>query len=175
MISCDNAKSMLSDFLENNLNPATYSSIEQHLEHCEDCRRIFNNVRFLNERIKTVHKVKASSEFDRNLRHRILDHGQDDKPFLTVRGFSFGFSGAAVIAAATFLVFNTFSTQTPATHSIAPAKSMISSQKAASAVVVQNPVAAQKSGEQNLALKDSLNAIPVPIDKKKIKLAEQEK
>lgn len=175
MNSCEFAKAHLSDFLDHNLHPAILQSVELHLEDCPDCRLVFEQVSFLNTRLKEVHRIKTSPDFDRRLRRRILDSGQESKPFISVRGFSFGFSGAAVIAAATFLIFNTFSTQTPATSHFSPAKSMVSGQQSSSPASVQMPVAVEKSDQQRLALKDSLKNRPVPVDQSKIKLAEQEK
>ena len=175
MISCDHTKSLFSDYIENSLNADALQSVNHHLERCPDCRQVFNNLQFLNARLKTVRQVKTSADFDRNLRQRILSQGQEEKPLITVRGFSFGFSGAAVIAAATFLVFNTFAPKENATHSVPPAGITTPVSRSAPPVMVQNPVVAHKNNEENLVPKDSIKQIPVSVDQNKIKLAEQEK
>jgi len=172
MISCDTAKNLLSDYLDRNLGQEQFTQIEEHLGRCPECRQVFNDVRFLTAKLRVAVRFSTSDQFDQNLRSRIRSQQQESKPIISKRGFSYGFSGAVVLAGVTFLVINNFSSAPPAGQNILP--TAVSARQAAP-IRVQKPLAAQAKTQQQIIPKDSLKDKPFSADPNKIKLTGQER
>lgn len=175
MISCDTAKRMLSDYLEETLETDTKNSIREHLNFCPECKKVFADVRYLMMQIKSVSTVHVSANFDQYLRQRI-NNPQENKMSPAVRNLSYGFSGAVVIAGIAFFVVTNFFTQPEGTLQNSPGTKMSGMQP----VQTQSPkpdnqLAGQAESEGDTQDADSLRSDPVLLDKDKVRLVDEKR
>ena len=175
MISCDTAKNMLSDYLEHTLSPDEQSSVEEHLAHCYQCKRVFDDVAYLTEKLRALPVIQPSEDFDGQLRLRIAEeYAQNTHPVISKKGFTFGLSGAALIAVITFFVLTTNSPE-PQPLIQQSTNQIISKANQMSAPIVRNQAVrnnpAVKLADQN----DSLNQQPQKVNQANIKLVDQVK
>ena len=73
MMQCDTIKEMLSDYIDNSLEPSLKSQIKEHLEACLGCKKLVQQVKAITAQLNQAPKVKASAEFEKNLRSRIKE------------------------------------------------------------------------------------------------------
>ncbi len=99
MISCDTVKKELSSFIEGSLAPNDASLIEEHLTSCPDCRQVVSQVETIMRRMQSVSSVSPSSDFDRQLRDRIIHLDQSGWSVRWRSSWSYGLSGAAILVA----------------------------------------------------------------------------
>lgn len=175
MISCDTAKSMLSDYLEHTLTPDERSSIEEHLSHCYECKHVFDDVAFLTAKLRALPSIHPSDDFDGQLRLRIAgNYAQTVHPVLSKKGFTFGLSGAALLAVITFFILTTNSPEPrpliqPSTNQIInKANQMVSPIARTQSVKDVTPVGIANKN-------DSLTQQPQKVNQENIKLVDQVK
>ncbi len=174
MISCDTVKGLLTDYIDQSLNGEAVAQIDNHLSQCPSCQKIYADVQYLTLRLKNTDRLRVSEDFDRNLRSRILnmDANPARKGF-SVRGLSFGFSGAVVVAAVSFFVLNQFS-GTISKSSINPQQTITRAQPFSAPSIQSNRVPVKESALARKEIKnDSLKNNKETVDKSKIKLVEQ--
>ena len=71
MNKCKQVKHIISDYLENQLNPDQKELIENHLAECNHCAIALEGIKNLKNTLKTIRKIKTSPDFDTVLRTRI--------------------------------------------------------------------------------------------------------
>ncbi len=182
MASCATFKEMLSNYLENTLDVADKSEIQSHLEQCHACRQIYQQVQVVTQRLGSVSAISVSADFEKNLRLKILADANAPKNVFPLRNIFYGLSGAAAVAAASFLIVSNLTDPTiPAGgNSNLPETNqpLITNQQVISApvkkqnVTVQQPdvIVVNKSEKQ-----DSLKKEPMQINKDQIKLVDQQR
>lgn len=107
MITCERAKELLSDFLENELAPDLKRLMDEHLKTCPNCWELGVQVKFITDKLHVINSIHTSEQFDQQLRNRIINDPkikQKNIP-LSFQKLSYGFSGIAVLAAIYFFVF----------------------------------------------------------------------
>ncbi len=175
MISCDTARSLLSSYLESKLNLDTNASIEQHLQNCPECQKVFKDVGSIRNRIQAFPAVATSPQFDQNLRDRIIDINEKETSS-GARMISYGVTGAAVLAAAYFFVMaDIFSFQE--SSETVPQKS-IQEQTIENPMQKNNPdgpFVNEESNQINSPLADSLKNKDNRIQQERINLIDQER
>lgn len=175
MISCDTAKSMLSAYLEHTLNPDERSSVEEHLSHCYECKRVFDDVAFLTAKLRTLPTIQPSEDFDGQLRLRIAEnYTQTSHPVFTKKGFTFGLSGAALIAVITFFVLTT-NTPEPQPLIQQSSNQIINKANQMAAPLVRNQAIKSTTAARLANDEDSLNQQPQQVNQGNIKLVDQVK
>lgn len=135
MMSCDTVKGLISNLIDNSLDQEDKSQMEQHLEHCSECNRVVKQVRYLTQRLHRANPYRVSGSFDERLRQRIYNDRQMEKPVFSVRNFSYGLSGVAVLAAISFVVItNLNSPQTDPGNTAQPMNRITRTQEFASPI-----------------------------------------
>ena len=170
MKSCDNAKALFSDYIDGLLTPEQRAGVDAHTAVCAECRTVLKQVTHLTQRIHTVAAVSASPVFDQNLRARIMTNNEGLHQTSLKRNFTFGFSGAAVLAALTFFVLSTF--EGPAVETV-PAGISGAAPKAKPELIRQQTTPQPALAAETLK-KDSLKNTPAHVDQK-IQLVGQDK
>ncbi len=173
MMSCDTAKRMLSDYIERTLSPDDFSSVEEHLMRCPDCKHIFEDVAYLTEKLRSLPLVQTTEEFDTQLRLRISDEFMMEHPIITKKNLTFGLSGAALIAVIAFFIVTTMNTNTVPMAPPSSDNVMNQTQQMASPIISNR---ALKTAASNFSgKKDTIRQEPQTLDRDKIKLVDQEK
>ncbi len=173
MISCDTAKNMLSDYLEHTLSPDERSSVEEHLSHCYQCKRVFDDVAYLTEKLRALPTIQPSEDFDGQLRLRIAEnYAPSTHSVLSKKGFTFGLSGAALIAVITFFVLTTNSPE-PQPLIQQSTNRLINKANQISAPIVRNQTAPNNAPVKLADQNDSLTQEPQKVNQANIKLVDQ--
>jgi predicted anti-sigma-YlaC factor YlaD len=174
MISCDNAKNMLSDYLEQTLSPEQVSLVDEHLAHCHECKRVFDDVAFLTQKMRELPHAQTSENFDGQLRLRISrDFRSAEHPVFSKRGLTFGFSGAVLIAVITFFII---STNNPENGTLIQSSSnqVINQAGQMGPTVIGKRTLPQANPVDFSTPMDSMDNVPQKVDQSKIKLVDQE-
>ncbi len=177
MISCDTAKRMLSDYIENNLPPDQRQSVDAHLSSCHECKHVFDDVIFLTEKLRQLPPVSTSDEFDSQLRFRISGDYQEgsSSPF-SKRHLTFGLSGAALIAMLTFFILTTINTPSENfTEPINPGRGISQPQQQMASPILAQPSISNTTVQNFRQEKDSVNQNPATLNQNQLKLVDQEK
>lgn len=174
MIHCDTVKEMLSDYIDNSLEPSLKSQIKGHLEACIDCEKLVQRVKAITTRLNQSAIVKISSEFDKNLRSRIMGEGNNSKPLIPVRGMVYGLSGLTAAAAVYFITATTIFSSDP--EQMPPANFQINSGVQQNQIINQQPatnIQPVKNNQDALAI-DSTQSRPSPLESRDIQLVDDE-
>ncbi len=174
MISCDSAKNMLSDYLEQTLTPEQVSLVDEHLAHCHECKRVFDDVAFLTQKMRELPQTQTSDSFDGQLRLRISqDFHTGEHPVFSRKGLTFGFSGAVLIAVITFFIISTNNPET-GTFIQSSSNQVINQAGQMGATVISKRAIPQSHPTDFPTPMDSMNSVPQKVDQSKIKLVDQE-
>jgi len=171
MMNCDKAKQLLSDYLDNTLEPEVKKEIDDFLENNSECKEIFTDALSVQNQLKSLSRVTPTAEFEVNLRNKIIALNSNDVKQVSFnkKGLSLAFSGAVLITAVYMFVFTDFGVQQSISDEILPS-STISTPKP-SANVSKEQVKTDQENEQNpVAETDSLKNLPEKVDNSKIHL-----
>ena len=72
-MDCKSSKSLSSEYLEGTLSPERKMELEEHLERCESCRKVFHRLSVLLSLEFYLGRYKVSPEFQENLFGRIRE------------------------------------------------------------------------------------------------------
>ncbi len=101
-MNCNDIKSLLLDYLDNNLDKKTKLEIEKHLDHCKICSNELSQIRLLNEKISNMNKI----ENPRHLFDTFMLNLEKEKNRL--KKWSFGINSSSLFRiAASILIFIT--------------------------------------------------------------------
>jgi len=103
MIQCDTVQEMLTNYVDNTIEPSLKSQIQAHLDACPGCKKIVANVQLITSRLQKFSSLKTSSDFDQKLRTKILSENKAEKPVIPMRNLSYGLSGVAIVACVYFV------------------------------------------------------------------------
>ena len=71
-MKCDLSIELLNGYLDGELDKKQKAEIEKHLKECEVCRKELEELRKLDENIRTAEIEETSREFIFNINHRVL-------------------------------------------------------------------------------------------------------
>lgn len=99
MINCDKCRNNLSAFIDDESSELEAKRIREHLNHCSDCQRQYNELKSVKSSLSSLRKLKASPSFDialqALLRREIYQHNAPT--FSTFRFRIPAFAAAAVL------------------------------------------------------------------------------
>jgi len=72
MINCDKAKQLLSDYLDNALEPGVKKEIDDFLKTNAECSKIFADAMSVRKQLQNLSKVTPTEKFELNLRNKII-------------------------------------------------------------------------------------------------------
>lgn len=177
MITCDRAKVLLSDYIENELAPDIKQALESHLNICEGCKQVVANVKLISRKLNIITPINASSQFNQELRNKLINstNSNQKESRFSIQKLSYGFSGVALAAALYFLIFTNFnitSSTQPALqspNSPNPMSTQPALQRNSPALVTDQP-----DPNPSTIVTDTLKSEPESIDQNRIKLVDQE-
>lgn len=174
MITCDKAKELLSEYLENQLAPDLKQTMDEHLTECLHCKNLVVNMTFLRQRLHSIRPVSTSSQFDQQLRQRITGsiHSGQKALHIPVQKISYGFSGLAILAALYFFIFTDGTSTSKPVPTINPPAASNPVNPSSPALERNASMATEQSGA-NPTRKDTLNPQQGKIDQEHIKLIER--
>ena len=177
MISCDTAKRMLSDYIESNLPPDQHAVVDEHLNRCLDCKRVFNDVIFLTAKLRQLPPVTTSGEFDSQLRLRIAGNSSSEgASTFSKRNLTFGLSGAALIAMITFFILTTINSPTgQLNETAAPGGGINQTQRQMASPILAQPSLSKTTTQEFHNHQDTVKNDPARINQNQLKLVDQEK
>jgi anti-sigma factor RsiW len=70
---CEELLAALNDYVDGDLDPATCASFQEHLEGCNPCQIVVDNVRQTIRLYKAGQPYEMPEEFHRQLRRRLKD------------------------------------------------------------------------------------------------------
>ncbi|MHB2154146.1 zf-HC2 domain-containing protein [Calditrichota bacterium GD2] len=176
MISCDTAKRMLSDYIESNLPSEDQATVDDHLNHCAECKHVFDDVMFLTVKLRQLPPITTSEDFDSQLRLRISGELSSESPStFNKRSLTFGLSGAALIAMITFFVLTTLNTPTITVQETASPGRMAPQQQQMASPILAQPSITKSNMRTFQNRQDTVKNNPAVIDRDQLKLVDQEK
>jgi anti-sigma factor RsiW len=104
MSDCDRIQSLMSDFLENEIEPAAAASVRSHLEHCGNCSSVAARVSRMQTLFSASPVYRTSNHFDQQLRSRISKDGSTVNSRSGYRNYAYALS---VVVFAFFLYWGT--------------------------------------------------------------------
>jgi len=171
---CDTIKEMLSDYIDDTIEPNLRSQFNSHLETCIDCEGLTQRVKSITASLNQIAAVKTSADFDKNLRAKILESGNTTRTVFTFRNIAFGLSGLTAAAAIYFITSTTVLTGDPAQP---PANIQTRSGMQPNPVNEQLPAANVQPVDTNkdVLASDSIKSHPSPLENRDIQLVDEEK
>ena len=71
MINCERFTSLITDYLDENLDKQQKAEFKNHLQSCKECAAVFERVNSLQQHLKKLPSVKTSPVFDIVLKNRL--------------------------------------------------------------------------------------------------------
>jgi len=83
-LSCDACRELLSDYVDRELTPEEFSSVEHHLSTCQKCATESTRLQGLKNLLKNWDGVKGSSKFRDSIMQKYITESQmmQSKPFV---------------------------------------------------------------------------------------------
>lgn len=175
MMHCDTIKELLSDYIDNSLEPNIRSQIKEHLGVCPECKKLVQQVKSITIRLNQTSKIITSTQFDKNLRARIMGADKSNAFSIPVRGMIYGLSGLTAAVAVYFITTTTiFSSDT---DSVQPVNFQQQTGAQQNQTIKQQPqVNIQPVNKsQDAVAVDSTKSKPAPLENRDINLVEGEK
>lgn len=104
MINCEKTKELMSDFIENEIDPEMKKEVTQHLNICPPCKKMFARTKELLESMSSFTPYSVSNNFDKDLEIKLARLRKTEK---NSNRNSF-IKGAFIGAAAAGLIFFSF-------------------------------------------------------------------
>jgi len=170
MMSCDKAKQLLADYLDNAIEPGIRKEIDAYLETDAGCKKIFVDALYIQNKIANLQSVTPSKEFDVKLRNEVIkfNNGEIKEPAIGKKSISIVFSGALLVTALYFYVFTDVGLQPNANEGIMPSSTISSSPNYNTEPEKLNVQTAEKKTDETAT--DSLKNLPEKVDNSKIHL-----
>jgi len=174
MMHCDTIKEIISDYIDNSLEPGLKSQINKHLEVCLNCKKLVQQVKAITIQLNQVSKIKTSAEFDKNLRARIIGADKNNSSTFPVRGLIYGLSGLTAAAAVYFIT--TTAIFSGETKPMEPVQFQTQTGVQQNQIIQQPQVNIQpvQNSREALAV-DSTKSKPAPLESRNIQLVDGEK
>jgi predicted anti-sigma-YlaC factor YlaD len=175
MINCDKTQSLLTEYLDGTLEPDLKKEIENHLDEDPVCNKIYAQAAALQRQMQNLQQVAPSTEFDINLRNRIIQSNDstERQPIINKKGVSLAFSGTVLMAALYMFIFTDIGEQSNVNEGIMPSSTIGSG---VPSMKVETSPNVQKSVDNgvNTSQADSLKEMPEVIEDSNIHLAGEE-
>ncbi len=175
MMHCDTIKELLSDYIDNSLEPNLRSQIKEHLVVCPDCKKLVQQVKSITIQLNHTSKIMTSTEFDKNLRARIIEADKRTSSSIPVRGMIYGLSGLTAAAVVYFITTTTiFSSDT---DQLQPVNFQQQTGVQQNQIIKQQPQMNIQpvNKSQDAVAVDSTKSKPAPLENRDINLVEGEK
>lgn len=174
MMQCDTIKEMLSDYIDNTIEPNLELQIKEHLEDCSNCNRLVQQVKAITRRLNQIPPVKTSADFDKNLRTRIMEPDKSSTSSMPIRGMIYGLSGVTAAVAIYFITTTTIFSSSP--DPIKPVNFQPSTGTQQNQITRQQPqVNIQPvDNTQDVLAEDSTKSKPTPLENRDINLVGSE-
>lgn len=176
MMHCDTIKELLSDYIDNSLEPNLRSQIKEHLVVCPDCEKLVQQVKSITIRLNQTSKIITSNEFDKNLRARIMGADKRTSSSIPFRGMIYGLSGLTAAAVVYFITTTTiFSSDT---DPIQPVNFQQQTGVQQNQIIKQQPqvnIQPVNKSQDAAVVVDSTKSKPAPLENRDINLVEGEK
>ena len=158
----DRLKKHISDYIEQNLDPATKDQLEQQMDRDPDLKRITGNVAKIPSLLKGLSPLKTSEDFNVRLREKIHTEPQRGLWAFDVKRVSYAFSFIVLIAAIIVTVTNLQEKSELPDNQNLQTVSPVSSTPAVSRSSLTNDEMSVKTKEEQAGLKDSLETKKKP-------------
>lgn len=176
MMQCDTVKEILSDYIDDTIEPGLKLQVDEHLGACPACNKLVQQVKTITKRLNQTQSVKTSSDFDKNLRTRIMGKDKTSNSFIPIRGMIYGLSGLTAAVAVYFITTTTILTGADQEQAI-PSSLQTNTQ------VQPNQVVSQQSSTniqpaantEEIFVEDSSESRPAPLERRDIQLVGGEK
>lgn len=167
MMNCDQAKSLLSDYIDGLLEPRLKDEVDAHLEDDPQCKEVFEQAILLHKQMVSLPQLKPSQDFDIKLRNRIIGLNKSDEKqhVINKKGLSLAFSGTVLVAALYLFIFTDVGTQQNMNEGIMPSSTIGTSPASLNADNTEKDLEPDKN-----TIADSLNKLPEKVDNEKIHL-----
>ena len=174
MMHCDTIKELLSEYIDNSLEPKLRSQVKEHLVVCKDCKKMVQQVKSITIRLNHTPKVMTSAEFDKKLRAHIMGANKSTSSSIPVRGMIYGLSGLTAAAIVYFITTTTiFSSDT---DPIQPVNFQQQKGVQQNQIIKQPQVNIQPVNKsQDAVAADSTKSKSAPLENRDINLVEGEK
>jgi len=169
MLHCDTVKQMLSNYLEDSIDPDLKSQIKAHLEACPACKIVAVQVQNITKRLHAITAVKTSPNFDQRLRTQIISDRPTEKPVITVRNLSYGLSGLAVIVGVYFITTTNMMSFDKDQAVPAQGQTISNSKPVQSMPAIAQPVNAQS----DILAADTVKSSPTNLEDRDIQLIDK--
>jgi len=169
MVDCDRAIALLSDYIDDVLEPVVKNEIDALLEKDAHCRQIFTQAIAQRQMLQQLTIIGASDGFDQRFRARIQALSTETaKPMrVNKRGISYIFSGAVLVAAVYFTMFTSVGSDSQVGN-IQPSSTI--SAPAAKRVMPVNQKSITVLKEDQIPKDSVSHSIAKPINNQAIKL-----
>jgi anti-sigma factor RsiW len=178
MMQCDTIKEMLSDYIDDTIEPHLKLQVDEHLGACPACNKLVQQVRNITNRLNQAQSVKASTDFDKNLRTRIMGADKSNNSSIPIRGMIYGLSGLTAAVAVYFITTTTILTGADPEQAT-PSSFQTNTQIQPNQVVTQQPSTNIQpvSNTQDEFVEDSTESQsrPAPLERRDIQLVDGEK
>jgi len=176
MMQCDTIKEMLSDYIDDTIDPDVKLQIKEHLEACPACNTLIQQVKVITNRLNHAQSIKTSADFDKNLRARIMGSDKTNTSTVPVRRMIYGLSGLTAAVAVYFITTSTLFTETNPDQ-VTPSNFQTTTSAQPNQVVTQQPstnIQPVVDSKQTL-VRDSSESRPTPLERREIQLVDEEK
>ena len=176
MMQCDTIKEMLSDYIDDTIEPGLKLQIKEHLGICPACHKLTQQVNAITIRLSQTQSVKTSTDFDKNLRTRIMGTDKGSTSSIPIRGMIYGLSGVTAAVAVYFITTTTILSGN--TDPIQPVNFQTPTNRTQpNQITRQQPqVNIQPvNNTQDVLAVDSTKSKPAPLENRDIKLVGSEK
>ena len=167
MMQCDTVKEMLSDYIDDTIEPSLKLQIRDHFEICAACNKLVQNVKAITIRLNHTQSMKTSTDFDKNLRARIMGSDKSNISTFPVRGLIYGLSGLSAAVAIYFITTTTVLTGADP-EEVTPSSIQTNTQMQSNQTVTQRPSTNIQpvAGSKETFVKDSSESRPTPLEKR---------
>jgi anti-sigma factor RsiW len=76
MANCDKMKLNYSNYIEGELPADQSKALDEHLNHCPECRETVRQMRIIQQSLKQLPQISASPDFEKKLQQQIFQQNQ---------------------------------------------------------------------------------------------------
>ena len=107
MGDCDRYKKYYSNYLEQKIDPMIMREIDQHLNHCDKCKKIIRQIGLLQKIMADLPAKRCSENFNLRLHQKIFNRSTREGSTM-VKKYSYAFSFVIATALVAFFIYNHF-------------------------------------------------------------------
>jgi hypothetical protein len=108
MGDCERFKKYYSNYIEKRLDPAVIDEINQHLDYCDECKKVIRQIRILQKMMADLPLQKCSENFNLKLHQRIFSRSTQKERNGIIRKYSYAVSFIIAVVFIIFFVYSLF-------------------------------------------------------------------